>query len=84
MIARHQDRLAAEELGGLFSIGQRRHVAGRMDAPDVAGQDEEIDRPDERPQVRPEPKRTGFAPGTRLVALPNFDMGIAEIQDSDH
>src|SRR5262249_23295373 len=53
--------------------------AGRMDAANVAGQDQEIYRTDERPQVRSETEGTGFAPGVRLIGLPDFDMRVAEI-----
>jgi hypothetical protein len=55
-----------------------------MDAANVAGQDQEIYRTDERPQVRSETEGTGFAPGVRLIALPDFDMRVAEIQYSYH
>src|SRR5262249_13770719 len=71
VVPRHEDHLAAEEGSGLFRIGKWRYVAGRMDAANVAGQDQEIYRTDERPQVRSETEGTGFAPGVRLIALPD-------------
>jgi hypothetical protein len=55
-----------------------------MDAANVAGQDQEIYRTDERPQVRSETEGMSFAPGSRLIALPDFDMRVAEIQYSYH
>ena len=84
VVPRNEDHLAAEKGSGLFRIGKWRDVAGRMDAANVAGQDQEIYRTDERPQVRSETERTGFAPGVRLIALPDFDMRVAEIQYPYH
>ena len=79
-------RLSTEEQSnlGAYLIRLRQYEDAVRDAAHVAGQDQEIYRTDERPQVRSETEGAGFDPGVRLIALPDFDMRVAEIQCSYH
>lgn len=82
VVSGHQDDTAPEKVGGFARVRERRHIPCRVDPTDIAREYQQIRRPDERRQFGAKAKRQGIAPGCCWLTFPDFDMHVAEIDDS--
>jgi hypothetical protein len=72
VVSGHQDDTAPEKVGCFARVRERRHIPCRVDPTDIAGEYQQIRRPDERRQFGAKAKAAGYRSTARLADFPGF------------